>query len=62
MAPGKVERREFEYIRHGTLSFILSRNVATGDVVAPAVGPTRTAADFLAHLQAVVATNPTITR
>lgn len=62
MAPGKVERREFEYIRHGTLSFILSRDVATGDVVAPAVGPTRTEADFLAHLQAVVATNPTITR
>jgi hypothetical protein len=22
MAPGKVERREFEYIRHGTQSFI----------------------------------------
>jgi len=21
MAPGKMERREFEYIRHGTLSF-----------------------------------------
>jgi putative transposase len=62
MAPGKVERREFEYIRHGTLSFILSRDVATGDIVAPAVGPTRTEADFLAHLQAVVATNPTITR
>ena len=30
MAPGKVERREFEYIRHGTLSFILSRDVVTG--------------------------------
>jgi len=24
MAPGKVERREFEYIRHGTQSFIVS--------------------------------------
>ena len=62
MAPGKVERREFEYIRHGTLSFILSRDVVTGDVVAPTVGPTRTEADFLAHLQAVVATDPTATR
>ena len=61
MAPGKVERREFEYIRHGTLSFILSRDVATGAVVAPTVGPTRTEADFLAHLQAVVATDPTAT-
>lgn len=62
MVPGKVERREFEYIRHGTLAFILSRDVATGAVIAPAVGPTRTEADFLAHLQAVVATAPTATR
>lgn len=62
MAPGKVERREFEYIRHGTLSFILSRDVVTGAVLAPTVGPTRTEADFLAHLQAVVATDPTATR
>ena len=30
LAPGKVERREFEYIRHGTCSFILSRDVVTG--------------------------------
>ena len=35
LAPGKVERREFEYIRHGTRSFILNRDVATGQVVAP---------------------------
>jgi hypothetical protein len=62
MAPGKVERREFEYIRHGTLSFILSRDVVTGEVVAPQAGPTRTEADFLAHLQAVVATDATATR
>jgi transposase len=62
MAPGKVERREFEYIRHGTLSFILSRDVVTGKVIAPYAGPTRTEADFLAHVQAVVATDPTATR
>ena len=62
LAPGKVERREFEYIRHGTRSFILSRDVATGQVVAPSAGPTRTEADFLAHLQGVVATDPTATR
>lgn len=62
MAPGKVERREFEYIRHGTLSFILSRDVVTGQVVAPYAGPTRREDDFLAHVQAVVATDPTATR
>lgn len=62
IAPGKVERREFEYIRHGTCSFILSRDVVTGQVVAPYAAPTRTEADFLAHLQAVVASDPTATR
>ena len=62
MAPGKVERREFEYIRHGTLSFILSRDVVTGEVVAPTAGATRTELDFLAHVQSVVATDPTVTR
>ena len=61
-APGKVERREFEYIRHGTRSFILSRDIVTGQVIAPSAGPTRTEADFLAHLQAVVATDPAATR
>ena len=30
LAPGKVERREFEYVRHGTRAFILSREVVTG--------------------------------
>ena len=62
MQPGKVERREFEYIRHGTATFILSRDVATGQVIAPHAGQTRTEADFLAHVQAVVATDPTACR
>lgn len=62
LAPGKVERREFEYIRHGTRSLIVSRDVATGEVVAPSCGPTRTEADFLAHVQGVVATDPAATR
>jgi DDE superfamily endonuclease len=62
LAPGKVERREFEYVRHGTRSFILSRDVVTGHLLAPACGPTRTEADFLAHLQALVATQPEATR
>ena len=62
LAPGKVERREFEYIRHGTRSFILSRDVVTGKVLAPFCGPTRTESDFLAHLQALIATDPQATR
>ena len=62
LVPGKVERREFEYIRHGTCSFIVSRDVVTGHIPAPWGGPTRTEADFLAHVQGVVATDPAARR
>jgi len=57
LAPGKVERREFEYIRHGTQAFILNRDVVSGQSIAPTCGPTRTEADFLVHMQATVATD-----
>jgi DDE superfamily endonuclease len=62
MMPGQVERREFEYIRHGTCALIVSRDVVSGQMIAPSAGPTRTEADFLAHMQGVVATDPTATR
>jgi transposase len=62
VAPGKVERREFAYVRHGTAAFILSRDVATGRVVAPSAGPARSEADFLAQVRGVVATDPTAAR
>ncbi|MBV7333712.1 transposase [Chloroflexi bacterium TSY] len=59
MAPGKVERREFEYIRHGTATFILTRDVVTGKLIAPQAGTSRTEIDFLHHVQSVVATDLT---
>jgi hypothetical protein len=62
LALGHVQRREFEYTRHGTRAFILSRDVVTGKLVAPFCGPTRTEDDFLAHAQAVIATDPHVTR
>jgi len=62
LAPGRVERREFEYRRHGTVTFILNRDVATGQVLAPSYGPTRTAEDFVAHIRQTVATDPATTR
>ena len=62
MMPGKVERREFEYVRHGTLSFMINFDVVTGRVVAPSCGPTRTEADFVAHIRQTVASDPTATR
>ena len=57
LKPGKVQRREFEYIRHGTSTFIVSRDVVSGQIIAPSCGERRTEADFLAHLQGVVATD-----
>ena len=62
MAPGKVQRIEFEYIRHGTCSFILSRDVVTGQVLAPGDTTTRTEVDFLEHIQLVVASDPLVRR
>ena len=57
MRPGKIERREFEYIRHGTLSLIASFEVATGQVI-PSLGPTRTEEDLLNHLKQVIERAP----
>jgi putative transposase len=59
MRPGKRERREFEYIRHGTQTLIASFNVATGQVVEASVGDTRTEVDYLNHVQHLIATDPT---
>jgi hypothetical protein len=42
MLPGHVERQEFEYRRHGTQSLIANLEVATGQIVARSLGPTRT--------------------
>ena len=62
MQPGHVLRREFEYIRHGTCSFIINRDVVTGRVVAPSCGSTRTEADFVAHIAQTIALHPSATR
>jgi hypothetical protein len=62
MTPGQVERIEFEYVRHGTCSFIVSRDVVTGQVSAPGEMTTRTETDFLTHVQLVVAADPAVTR
>jgi DDE superfamily endonuclease len=62
LAPGKVEHREFEYVRHGTSAFIVSRDVVTGEIVAPFCGPRRTEEDFLTHVRTVLATDPEASR
>jgi len=57
--PGQVRRREFEYIRHGTCSFFINFDVASGTVFSPSSGPTRTEADFVEHVRRTVASDPT---
>ena len=58
MGPGRVQGREYEYVRHGTLCLIANLEVWCGHVIAPSVGPTRTEADFKAHVEQTVNTDP----
>lgn len=60
MQPGRVLRREFEYIRHGTLSFIVNFHVAEGKIGQISAGPTRNEQDFLTHIQRTVESDPHI--
>jgi hypothetical protein len=53
-----VERREYEYLRHGTLALMANFEVALGQVIAPSLGPTRTEEDFAAHIAQTVASDP----
>jgi len=57
--PGHPARREHDYIRHGTRALIGSFVVATGEVIGD-LGPTRTSADFAAHLRHVAGRFPGI--
>ena len=58
MKPGLIERWEYEYERHGTLTLIANFDVATGRVIAPTLGPTRTEEDFARHLALTLDTDP----
>jgi putative transposase len=60
--PGQVARREFEYKRHGTCSFFINFDVATGQVFSPSSGPTRMEADFVAHVRRTIESDPTATQ
>ena len=56
--PGLIERREYEYRRHGTLCLIANFDVSTGRVESPTIGPTRTEDDFVAHIARTIETDP----
>ena len=61
MKPGKVERCEFEYRRHGTQALIAAFDVAIGKV-AGVVGDTRTEQDFAHFLDSLLSSAAANTR
>ena len=59
MKPGRVERREFEYVRHGTQALIAHFDVVTGKV-GGSIADTRNEVDFVRFLDALLATAPAL--
>ncbi len=58
MRPGLIERREAEYVRHGTQALTANLEVATGKVICPTIGQTRNERDFADHVAQTVASDP----
>jgi transposase len=56
--PGLVERVEFEYVRHGTLTLIANLDVVTGKLISPSIGPCRTEVDFVQHIERTLELDP----
>jgi hypothetical protein len=56
--PGLVERPAYAYLRPATQCLIANFDVATGEVVAPTIGPSRTAEDFAAPMAHTLAPDP----
>lgn len=55
---GQVERREFNYIRHGTQVLTGNLDLATGKLVSPTIADTRTEADFVEHIERLIQSAP----
>jgi len=53
-----IARREYEYIRHGTLGLFGNLHVATGKILCPMIRETRTEEDFLENIDSLVCTDP----
>lgn len=57
MQPGRPERIEFEYTRHGTLCLIGNWDVVLGQMIAPTIRQHRKEEDFLWHIHHTIATD-----
>lgn len=58
MEPGRIEYQEFEYKRHGTCCLIANFEVATGQILRPTLGKTRTEEDFKNHIEQTLSVDP----
>ena len=56
--PACADRRELEYSRRGARSLLANLDVASGQILAPSLGPTRTEADFADHIARTIDTDP----
>lgn len=56
--PGRIERKDPEYVRNGTTSLIASLNVKTGQIQNYSLGGTRKEGDYYEHIKQVVETDP----
>lgn len=61
MKPGKAERHEFHYIRHGMQTLLAAFDVVTGEVFV-VVRDTRSEEDFAQYLKRLIARDPDASR
>lgn len=50
----KVERREFNYVRHGTQVLTANLDLATGELMSETIADRRTEADFADHIERLI--------
>lgn len=54
----QAERQDSSYVRHDTQCLIANFEVATGKIIAPTIGDTRTEDDFVRHIARTLDTDP----
>jgi putative transposase len=62
MRPGRPERQEFEYVRHGTQTLIANLDVASGELLLPTLGKHRKEEDLLLHCKRLIESDPSATK
>ena len=58
MKKGQCARHDSSYERHGTQCLIANFEVATGKIISPTIGDSRTEEDFISHIKNTVKTDP----